>query len=226
MRLIFFVIMLCLGLFGCGTTSLNKCIDNSISEIREFVLVGENENMSISLMCGSREMDYKMDGYHTSPIEFGVITLTLLDGDGDIENASYTLFSGTNKYEGFLVKNPFDGSYVADIKVMTEKNANTSIVVTLDDNAYSLKLKNIDGEWKVSIREVLKIFVKQHRAQISSLCVDGELAGEVYVKIMNDEMGLSNDYYYLICVVGRKGESIRVIYSPFSGDILASTSNI
>lgn len=182
--------------------------------------------MTISLMCGFRESDYKMDGYSTSLVDFGVITINMSKENVEYKDMSFVLFSGTQKYDGYLVENPFDGSYVADIKKVLDKEANTNIVVNVKGQDYSLKLKNVGSDWSFTIDDALKKFAKDYKEKIMILCENKELLGEVYIKILNDEKFESEDYYYLICVVGRKGESIRVIYSPFNGEILASNTNI
>ena len=73
---------------GCTDKKLNSYLENNIAEIREFVVFGQNDNLSASLMCGKREIDYKMDGYATSLIEFGVITIIFKNQDkNQLKNA-------------------------------------------------------------------------------------------------------------------------------------------
>lgn len=225
MKLIFFLMCMSLCFCGCGN-GLEKCVRESISEMREYILLGGDENVSCNLMCGTRECEYKLDGYHTESIEFGVITVRVLGDSDSVDSGTFLLFSGTQKYSGELIKNPFDDTLVADIKCKVDRNANNSVVVTIGGKNYSFKLRDVGSEWSFSIDDGIKKFVKDFKEEISTLIVDSELMGEMYVKILNDEMGESNDYYYLISIVGRYGESVRAIYSPITGDILASNCNI
>lgn len=223
MKLIFFLMCICcLSLYGCGGSGVYKELLNNIAEVRQFVMVGGDENIGVSLMCGKRESVYKIDGIATELVEFGVITVST---DVDVDAGVFTLFSGTQKYTGELIKNPFDGTLVADIKSVVDEKLNTSIVIGLGEKEYSFKLKSVGENWKYSTNDILEKFAKDYGDKIRTVYIDNKMQGEVYLKIMNDG-GLSQDFYYLISMYGRSGEYIRVIYSPITGEILASNSNI
>ena len=209
---------------GCGS-SLNQMVRNNIAELREFVVYGKEEDISVSLMCGYREVNYKINGYATELIEFGVITINIL-GNADKEDGKYILFVGTQKYDGDLVINPIDGSLVADIGKIVDKDANMSIQVKLQEEEYDLKLNSVNSNWVVDEQECIKILLKKYKSDLKRFVNNGVFEGEVYIKIMNDEQALIADFYYLISVYGRSGKSINVMVSPNTGEILASKTNV
>ena len=225
MVFVFFIIFCAFGIVGCSRGIDQQLISN-IAEIREFVLVGETEHMSVSLMCGKRERDYKQDGEASDLIEFGVITITI---DNihllDISDSRYVLFEGTEKFDGVLIQNPFDKSLVADTGKIIDRNENISIDIYIGNNKSSLKLKEIDSEWTLSSMDCIDILKSKYKNELKSFLKD-EFEGELYIKIMNDSDKYGSDYYYYVYVIGRNKSSINMIISPKTGEILASSSNI
>ena len=224
MGFVFFII-LCMCMLTSCTTSLEKQIWNNISEIREFILFEKMEGMSVSLICGQRENDYKMNGYVTKLIPFGVITVTIESIDSIVTTESrYVLYVGTEKFEGNLIRNPFDDTFVADIGKVIDKTKNVSIDVFINNSKTSMKLRSVDSEWKVSSKDCVEILLDHYKNQLKSF-IGEEFEGEVYIKIMNDYDQFSSDFYYYVSVIGRKGSSISLIIST-DGKVLASNANI
>ena len=224
MMFVFFIIFCAFGLVGCGG-GLEKQLISNIAEIREFVLVGETENMRVSLMCGQRERDYKTDGVAGELIEFGVITITIENIHLlNISDSRYVLFEGTEKIDGVLIQNPFDKTLVADVGKIIDRNKNISIDIYIGNNKSSLKLKEIDSEWTLSSKDCIDILISKYKNELKSFFKD-EFEGELYIKIMNDFDKYGSDYYYYVSVVGRNKNSINMIISPKTGEILAGSSN-
>jgi len=224
-KFVFLLIFSCLIFSGCGS-NLEKQIWNNIAEVREFVVFGSDEGITATLICGKRESDYKMNGYATELVPFGVITISFDSmASFDFARAKYTLFVGTEKFSGELEQNPFDQTLVADIKKIVDKNSNISLDIWIDNNKTSLKLKSIDDNWTVTSSDCVDILIEHYKNQLKSFVNEG-FEGEVYIKIMNDYDIYSSDFYYYVSVLGRGGCSISLIISPESGEILASNSNI
>lgn len=225
MRLIFFVMAICMFLTGCNS-KLSTILLGNVAEIREFALYGNNDNMSASLMCGMRECEYKINGYATDLQEFGIITVNLQNQKYVQEDIEFCMFVGTKKFTGVFEINPFDNTLVADIKKRVDYDSNVTLIVYFSSGEQTLKLKKVDDEWSIDIYDALDIFVEKNKNKIKSLCKGKSFDGEVYIKIMNDEIGLSKDFYFLISMYGRKGESLNMIVSPLNGEILASNGNM
>ena len=114
----FFLLMLFSLVFclSCNNKYENLLKANT-AEIRQFYMEGKTEDYDVNLICGMREKDYKINGYCTEPIEFGVLTFKMKNiEDYDINIAQYVIFIGTSRFDGVLEKNPFDSTLVADLK--------------------------------------------------------------------------------------------------------------
>ena len=227
MKFVFFVLIGALLISGCQSSLERKVWDN-IAEIRQFVVYGKEEGISASLTCGRREFEYKLNGYATDLIEFGVITIMLDDIDKiNFESADYVLFVGTKKYEGDLQKNPFDNTLVADIKKIVSYTENISLELYIDkEKIDSLKLKRVDADWQITYDDCVALLVGQYKKELKSLIKKSEFEGEVYIKILNDFDKNINDFYYYVSVVGRSGDTLSIIISPKTGNILACNNTI
>ena len=220
MKFIFFVLIISICFSGCGSR-LKSLVWNNISEIADFVVCGEVDDISISLMCGRREMTYSLDGIATELIPYAIVTVVVPDNT-HIENIRCTLFVGVNKYTGEMVKNPYNDSWVTDIKTVVDYNENISIDIYLNDNKHSTKLERIDSEWVVSANDVIEdILIDKYRDQISCFIDDGEFVGEVFVKLINDDK-YTRMYYYYVSIQGIDGSVMSLLVSPKTAEVLAS----
>lgn len=219
MRFIFLILIFIFGISGCGVTIKDK-VWNNISELREFVVYGKDDNMSITLMCGRREVDYKYDGFSTNLIPFGVITVKHNDST-NIKEGRYVLYVGTEKFEGLFEKNPYDSSFVSDIGKVVDKNNNISIDVYFNDIKTSMKLNSVDDDWDIETKDLVNILIKNRLKELKSLVINGEFQGEIFFKIIDDYDNFVSDFYYYISVIGRKDEKLSMLVSPLTGEILA-----
>lgn len=223
MKFIFFVIMVLSVLCGCDIGLKNK-VYNNIAEIVDFVVVGGGDNLSISLMCGRREIEYKSDGVATELIPYGVLTLYV--DDKDITQVEYVLFVGTIKYQGDMQKNPYDSSWVADIKTSVDKSENIRVDIIIDNTKSSYKLKSVSDEWAVFSKDLIGLLIDDYSDVLKGFVIDGAFEGEVYIKLINEYELRSEHYYYYVSVVARKGGSFNILVSPMTKEVLASSNTI
>ena len=207
-------------------SKLERLVRDNISEYREFIVWGQSGDVSASLMCGMREVDYKINGIATDLIEFGVLTIGAKDESLLIAGVEYILFVGTKKYSGELEKNPFNGTLVADIKEVVDENSNISLVIKFDDGDIPIKLQKVNTKWGIDSEGCIDILMNKYNGELKKFVNNGVFEGEVYIKIMQDDIFALNDFYYLVSVYGKEGKSINVILSPISGEILASNVKI
>ena len=215
--------MLLSVLCGCDIGLKNK-VYNNIAEIVDFVVVGGGDNLSISLMCGRREMEYKSDGVATELIPYGVLTLYV--DDKDITQVEYVLFVGTIKYQGNMQKNPYDSSWVADIKTSVDKSENIRVDIIIDNTKSSYKLKCVSDEWAVFSKDLIGLLIDDYSDVLKGFVIDGAFEGEVYIKLINEYELHSEHYYYYVSVVARKGGSFNILVSPITKEVLASSNTI
>lgn len=223
-----FLLLIC-GIF-CLTACTNKyenLLISNTAEVREFMMEGAATSVKASLICGKREKDYKLNGYASELIEFGVLTFTLDNvQDYDETIAKYILNVGTLRYDGALEKNPFDGTLVADIKRIIDKNENVSVKLIIGEYLQDIPLKLIGADFKVQSEDVYKIVASKYKNQLKAISVNNVFEGELYIKIINDADEYKGDYYWYVSLLTRKGGKLSLIISPYTSEILASTDTI
>lgn len=219
MKLFFLLLCSIIFLSSCSGKYENLLKSNT-AEVREFVLEGKSENVTASLVCGKREKEYIVNGYATKLVDFGVLTFEKTDGFED-ELAKFVLLVGTIKFDGDLQKNPFDMSLVADIKTIINQTQKVSVQLIFENKTIDFKLELVNKNWKVDSEKVYEILAKKVSKDIDNFIVKNEFEAEVYIKIINDFDDNVSDYYWYICIIGRKGSRLSLIISPITQEILA-----
>lgn len=221
--LLFFSII---SLTAC-TKKYENLLKSNTAEVQKFMLVGENDNVKASLVCGLREKEYKINGYATELIEFGILTFDLKNiEDYDITLAQYVLNVGTLRYDGDLEKNPFNGTLVTDIKRIIDCNENIYVKLIIGDFSQDISLTLVGTDWKVDTNDVYKSLANNYKKEINAINSDNVFGGEVYIKIVNDSDIYKSDYYWYVSIVGRKGGTLSLIISPVTSDILAVNNTL
>ena len=220
-KLVVFVLIMinCLLLGGCN--KLYKVTKSSISEVRHNVFVGSSDNVDITFMSGKREKDYVINGYNTELINFGIVTITIKNQNLEIKDPTFALTIDTLRYEELLEKNPFDGTYVADIGVIVDNSLpSMSIKVFMGEIVEEITLNNLSHNWKVDHYEALKISCKELKDNLKPL-IQNEFLGEVYIKIIKDTIVDDGSYYWYVNFVSRNGIYHSTIINPLTSEILA-----
>ena len=130
---------ICLVLLLCTcVVFINACspkvltyVQENIAEVHYNIYAGASDEVSCAYSAGKREIDYKLNGYATQLIDFGLITFVVNNSNVVADVPSFELSYGNVKTEGTLEQNPYDRSYVADIK---------QIITTLTEMIATIKL--------------------------------------------------------------------------------------
>ena len=222
-----FVIAIMSLMTGCAK-SVERHLWDNMAEIRESVVFGRSDEMYVTIMSGEREGEYKLNGYATSLIPFGIITVDILqENTKDIEgDMSYVLFVGTKKYSGVFEINPYNDTFVADIGEKIDITQNIRLDIKYNGREESLKLISPQSEWEIDHEKCLANFVDKYKEELKKFVINEVFEGECYIKIIDDWDEFGSEYYYYVSVIGRSGSSISVVISPKSGEILASNCNV
>ncbi len=209
-----------LALGGC-TNKYVELTKASLAEVRQNIYVGETDNLSVTFMSGKRETDYVINGYNTALIPFGVVTVKLTNPNiTQTEGATFALTVDTNRYEGVFEINPFDGTYVGDIKQIVNTDADITLRFVLGSLNEEINLTNISKNWQVNYEQALEIACNELKPQLKAL-TNNTFMGETYIKIIHDTKIQDNAYYWLVNFVGRKGVTHSVLINPNTAEILA-----
>lgn len=214
----------CVVMISCTDTNY-IAIQNSLSEERKNIFIGETEDFSVNFMSGKREKDYVINGYNTELIDFGVITFLLKNDILKEYNLNCIVEIDGTKYEVSLEENPFDGSFVADIKTSVENYQR--IIVKLKANNYEkeCELTNLNSEWKINNKKALEIAYKNFKRKLKKQIINGEFEGEVYIKILNNTSVSTDDYLWYVNFVCRNGKNYACIIDTNNNKILAKREN-
>lgn len=224
---IFLLLFFSIITFAACTNKYENLLKSNTAEVREFLMEGESDGVSATLICGMREQEYKINGYATNLIEFGVLTFDLNNSDEFDENlANFVLFVDTSRYDGTLEKNPFNDTLVADIKKVINKSSIVTAKIMIGDFVREIKLKLIGSDWEVDIDDVYKIVASKFKEQLNYLNSSNVFGGEVYIKILNDADIYKGDYYWYVSIFSRKGGMLSMIISPYSREILAINNTL
>lgn len=176
----------------------------------------------MSFTCGVRESDFKLDGYHTDTVEFGVLTVEL---PKDVEysgSATFKLNYNNKVTSGKLEQNPFDLSLMADIGFIVQDVNSVDVSFTMGNNTTSITLNDVTSNFNYNYMSAYDIFIKHSENELKQFVVDNKFMAEVYIKIMHDN-SIDSGYYYLVRVIGVKGTVLSAIINPITGEILAKT---
>ena len=223
----FLLLIASLVIFSSCTNKYENLLKSNTAEVREFLMEGSVKDIKASLICGKREKDYKINGYASELIEFGVLTFELENIDEFDENlGNYVLLVGTTRYDGALEKNPFDDTLVADIKKIIDSKENVTAKIIIGEYSQEINLTLINSDWKVTSDDVYKIVASKYKDQLEIVNSNNVFNGEIYIKILNDADMYKGDYYWYVTLVTRKGGKLSLIISPYTSEILASNDTI
>ncbi len=204
------------------TSKMLKLTQSNIAEVRYNIYAGTGGSIHATFMSGMREKNYVVNGYATELIPFGVLTFTLPDTESTkIEQATYLLKYGTTRYEGVLEVNPFDGTYVADIKQVIDDTASLDVEIVVGDTVQDITLNKVNSDWKVDHTKALKIATKKCNAELKKYVVDNYFEGEVYIKIINEPD--TPNYYWYVSFLSRNAINVAALIDPISGNCTISS---
>lgn len=219
-KIIFYSILI---LFACLTCIC--CVDNTynlvrenISEYRKNILVYSDDDYFVSLMSGYRENNYAKDGISNEKLDFTIISLSINNADAK-HDISYKTTINEIEYNGKLINNPYDNSYVIDIGTNATETTTVDIQFTIDGQTYNFTLNKINADWEISGDQALKISCHNFKDYIRQSVVDNKFNGECYVKVVHNDK-FSNQFYWYVEILAGKN-TYAIIINPNTGDILA-----
>lgn len=211
-----------LTLVGCaGTNKLYDFAKANIAEVRENMYVGESDNLKVSLISGLREKDYVVNGLATSVVEFGVLTFVFKTEVALPETVNYVLTVGTTRYDGILEQNPYDGSFVCDVKTIINSNEVISAKIIAGEFVESVEVTSVTSNWNVNATNALKLACVELKNELAGFIENDEFYAECYIKIINDPDVDKNNYFWYVNFVGRNEKTFAVVIDPVSNEIMA-----
>lgn len=206
---------------ACKKSNLN--INDYLIEERNNLFTSQDNIYSATLSTGMREKDYNLDGIINEKVEFGIITLSRLDNQPLAnDNYCYMIKINDNSYSGMLEKSEVDNSYSADIQAIATNDATISLNITFTGYNYNQNLINCSNDFTVDKTTALKLANNSLKEELNNITKDKNNKIEVVTKILKDYSNSEvKNYYWYIGVVSTKGDTLGVLISAQTGDIIA-----
>lgn len=213
------MMFLFVGVSGCGL-NVKSDVVNNLSDVRYSVFVGQSQGVVSNLMCGMRENPYSYDGKSNKKTEFGVITVFFENKPE--EELHFSLSVGKTNYAGTLEENPYNHSFMADIQKIVD--GDEGVYLTIEGVVKDMQLMPESKDWAVQYDKALDIAFEALEEDLMMLYSSRKFCGECYLKIVLDQSGIENPYYWCFMYVGQNGESGSVIIDVNTGEILTKSN--
>lgn len=223
MKRIFFVLCCCCFLLcGCEDTTYVE-MTKHISEIRKQLFLYQDEEITVQFLSGQREKDYVVDGKNTELVDFGVLSFDFeLQSFTAEDEAQYILIIGTRRTDGNLTYNPFDQTFVADIKQQVDPDQKLIAKIIVGNIQKEVTLQCVTQNWNIQAEEALKIVAKEKKKDFDSMLKNGTLQAEIYIKMTKDIETQNQGYYWYVSIIDTKQNRLAYLLDYSTGEIVAS----
>ena len=204
---------------GCSQTVLNYA-ENNISEVRHNIFEGETENYYITFSSGQREEPYLLNGVSEDKVSFGVVSV-LPKAGVEIKSASFVVNVNDTKHSGELEASPFDDTFAADIEKSVSEADELSIEITCKGQTQTAEMVCISCDFSIKSDKALEIAVDELSAELATLTDNGNIAMEVYIKIITDADKTIGAHFWFVSFINSEGAELSIIVAPDSGEIIA-----
>ena len=218
------LLVTCVIFIDACSSKLAEQMQSSIAEVHYNIYVGASDEVSCTYSGGKREQTYLLNGYSTPLVDFGLLTFVVDNTNATDDTPTFTLNYNNTTLDGVLEKNPYDGSYVADIRKIIDNVPNMIATIRMGSYTKSINLLPISPNWKITYNDALQIAIQQNKKLIKNLFVRNKnFEGEIYIKVLHDHTNNGTDiYYWFVSVLGRDGNKLGVLVDNMTGKIVAT----
>lgn len=221
---LFFILIFSVAIFGCQE-NINTLMQERLSEVRYNLFCFSSDEINIKFTSGFREDPYVLNGKSENKKEFGIITVKFLkEIPNKNANPNFVITIEDMDFDGGFELNPFDQTYVQDIKTFVLDEANISIKISFGELNFEATLKNVSKQFEINHKDALNIFIKEFKKEIISLTKLNKNF-EVYVKIIDDPSLEINKNYFYVCLLSDSGDSFSAIIDPITKLVLAKNES-
>lgn len=206
-------------LFAGCTTSVSKKFKSSISESTFGLASAMDAKFKVDYKWGEREEPYASDGITMPKTEYGVITVTSLMGKLENHTASFKIKIDNKNYEGDFLINPYDQTFVIDLKFVPNQTNNFAISVVNNNQTFDYTLVNELTDGDVDCNEAVKIAENTLANALKEKIEKGETY-EVYVRLINSQNKDFKPCWY-VSIYTTKNQLFAVAIDPKSKIVLA-----
>lgn len=197
--------------------SKNSELYSNVSELRDNIYVGSNENYTVSCYSGFREKEYASDGIATSSVKIFNLKITPKFDYSDAQQFNVTVTIDGVNYGGKLTKHYEKGYLVCSLNI--EKNPPKSFDVTVycDADASSVKVESVITSDFIDVNDALKVAEKELAQTIKSNSEGGAFKGEIHARLLD----FNGQYYWYVGLITDSVKNQAVLINAKDGTVAA-----
>ena len=183
-----------------------------VSEYRDNVYVGENENFYAIAVTGYRENPFDIDGVsEQNKVEFLLVTVTPAEYNPSVAY-SYSITVDGVEYAGEMNKHPFENTYSFEIAQYVSDEQ-----ITIYVQQQAVTLSSILTEEYISAEKAFDI--ARSRLSKSEVIKGGDY--EIYVRLIANPINAKGGYFWYVAFVDESQNTVAVLIDPVSMEIVA-----
>ncbi len=196
-------ILLVLSLFNLGCNSKLNSVTNNISELQLTYYIYEDDDYTISLISGSREKDYILDGISTESKNYCVLMLEQTNFQ-ELNNINIRINGKDNLITPLL--NPYNNNYVYDLEIPL--SSDNLISVSFDDKFFSLE--NLAVNFAYSYKTCIDSIINDDK--LLEFFNGNKFNGEVFIRLI--KLKDFDNIFYQILFVSTDFSSVQYVINP------------
>ena len=187
-----------------------------VSQYRENIFEGENENYKLTLYIERREEPFIADAF-VGNLENVVIAK--IESKTESVDGVKIFFNIDNKdYEGQFKYNPIKARFTSEIKVENlPKNKEFQVVIESNGEKQDIQLTSKVNEKTLTPKDILKSIASYDKNTVNTLFKGDKVNSEIHVRLLRND----NKNYYYVGFVSKNNKTIAYLVDGESAEILA-----
>ena len=191
------------------------------SQIQKTYFINTTSRYVAEFSTGKREQVFEYNGISTDKVDYAVLKIKFFEDTNFANSINVKIKYNDKEITAVLEKNPYDGTYVCDVKKIIDTTDVVSAKIIAGEFVDSVQISNVASGWNVNHENALKLACSELKKELNTLIENDEFCGECYIKILNDTELKENHYFWYVNFVSRHGKTFAVIIDPISNEIMA-----
>ncbi len=206
-------IMLFCGFVGCQ--NMNRALEESVSEIHETVLNGQDDNFFVEVIGGKIESDYALDGVKNNAHDFIAVKVQVKGAVPESIIAEFTVKN--NRIEKELTRSPLNNRiWTATIEGNLPVET-LALTLTIGEEKFEYELQKVSADG-VKPLDILK---ENFEEKLMECYENGKFNCEVSVRLVKSPKEDDNRYFWYVVVYKPDKSFFGLMIDSATGEIVA-----
>lgn len=182
------------------------------SQIQKTYFINTTSRYVAEFSTGKREQVFEYNGISTDKVDYAVLKIKFFEDTNFANSINVKIKYNDKEITAVLEKNPFDLSFMCDLKHLFKGNSIQILIENVDDDFVSLEC--VSTKWQINYEEALKIgfkalknFIKQNQC-------------ECYLTVGYEKYNLETIYFWIFNVKAKNTSSKNVVINVDDGEIV------